>query len=133
MSTRSSTDHPTPSLMSSSEWGRRDSCAHSVQFYSDETFLLDEVSRFIGSALGAGAAGVVIATPAHRGGMAQRLEAHGLDLARAVTQGRYVALDAATMLATVLRDGWPDAARFADLLGALLARATAAASGARPQ
>jgi signal transduction histidine kinase len=133
MSARSSTGNPTASLVSPPERGGRDTCAHSVQFYSDETFLLDEVSRFIGSALGAGGAGLVIATQAHREGVAQQLEAHGLDLARAVTQGRYVALDAATMLATFMRDGWPDAARFADLFGGVLARATAAAAGERPQ
>jgi signal transduction histidine kinase len=91
------------------------------------------VSRFIGSALEAGGTGLVIATPAHREGVAGRLEAVGLDLARAVTQGRYVALDAATTLATFMRDGWPDAARFADLLGSILAHATAAAMGKCPR
>jgi signal transduction histidine kinase len=133
MSTHSSTGYPTASPVSPLERGGQDSCAHSVQFYSDETFLLDEVSRFIGSALGAGAAGVVVATPAHCEGVAQRLEAYGLDLARAVRQGRYVALDAATMLATFMRDGWPDTGRFADLLGGVLARAAAAATGERPR
>ena len=129
MSARSSTGYTSVSGVSPLERGGQDLCAHSVQFYSDETFLLDEVSRFIGSALGAGGAGLVIATQAHCEGVAQRLETHSLDLARAITQGRYVALDAATMLATLLRDGWPDAACFADLLGGVLARARAAAMG----
>src|SRR5207248_10769202 len=56
----------------------------------------------------------------------------GLDLARAVTQGRYVAWDAAETLSTLMQDGWPDGGRFADVLGGGLARATAAATGARP-
>jgi signal transduction histidine kinase len=133
MSARSSTGYTSAPAVSPLEQGGQDPCAHSVQFYSDETFLLDEVSRFIGSALGAGGAGLVIATQAHCEGVAQRLEAYSLDLARAITQGRYIALDAATTLATFMRDGWPDAARFADLLDGVLARATAAATGERPQ
>ena len=39
---------------------------HSVQFYFEDKFLLESLSRFIGSALGAGDAGVVIATEEHR-------------------------------------------------------------------
>ena len=44
-----------------------------MQFYSEDEVLLDEVSRFIGTALGAGDAAIVIATPPHREGLAQRL------------------------------------------------------------
>src|SRR4051812_19364972 len=117
MSTHSSPAYPAASLVPPVEWGGHASHAHSVHFYSDDTFLLDQVSHFIGSALGAGEAGLVIATQAHREGLARRLEADGLDLAHAGTQERHVALDAATMLATVMRDGGPDAARFTDLLG----------------
>src|SRR5947207_5114930 len=109
MSTHSSSGYPSASLVPPAEWDGHACRVHGVQFYSDDTFLLDEMSRFIGSALGAGDAGLVIATQAHREGLARRLEAQGLDLARASTQGRYVGLDAATMLATVMRDGWPDA------------------------
>src|SRR2546423_6971579 len=116
MSTHSSPGYPTASLVPPVEWGGHASHAHSVQFYSDDTFLLDETSRFIGSALGAGDAGLVIATQAHREGLARRLGAHGLDPAHARTQGRYVAMDAATTPATIMRDWWPGAAPFAELL-----------------
>ena len=46
---------------------------HVVQFYADDSFLLEGLSRFIGSALGAGDAGVVIATKAHRDELTLRL------------------------------------------------------------
>jgi hypothetical protein len=46
---------------------------HVVQFYTDHDALLDSLSRFIGSALVAGEAAVVLATEAHREGLAQRL------------------------------------------------------------
>lgn len=101
--------------------------AHTVQFYGEDSFLLDELSRFIGTALGAGDAAVVIATKAHREGLVQRLNAKGLDAARATEQGRYVALDAADTLAKLMRDGWPDADRFNQVLGGVLSQAAAAA------
>ena len=43
-----------------------DHTGHSVQFYVDDAFLLDGLSRFIGTALGAGDAAIVLATQAHR-------------------------------------------------------------------
>ena len=48
--------------------------SHTVQFYREDAFLLDEISRFIGTALGAGDAALVIATEDHREGLIQRLK-----------------------------------------------------------
>ncbi len=101
---------------------------HTVQFYSDATFLLAALSRFMGAAMGAGDAAIVIATPAHREELAQRLAARGLEVARAVEQGRYVALDAAETLAQFMVDGWPDEKRFVELIGGVITRAKAAAN-----
>jgi PAS domain S-box-containing protein len=101
--------------------------SHSVQFYDDDTFLLDALSRFIGSALGAGDAGVVIATEEHRRELADRLSARGLNLDRAIEDGRYIALDAAETLHRFMVNGEPDDARFTGLIGGLLARAESAA------
>src|SRR5579863_925127 len=82
-------------------WSDYDHSAHVVQFYGEDGFLLDELSRFIGTALGAGEAAVVIATREHREGLAARLNAWGLDTTRAIAQGRYIALDAAETLAKI--------------------------------
>ena len=49
----------------------------------------------------------MIATKAHRDGLAQRFQARGLDTTRAIEQGRYIALDAAETLAKFMVDGWP--------------------------
>ncbi len=100
---------------------------HSVQFYSDDTFLVDVLSRFMGAAVGAGDAAIVIATQAHRESLAERLSARGLDVARAVEQGRYVALDAEETLSQFMIDDWPDGKRFVELLGGVISRAKAAA------
>ncbi|MDP9363167.1 MAG: PAS domain-containing protein, partial [Chloroflexota bacterium] len=108
-------------------------CAHTVQFYDDDAFLLDELGRFVGSALGAGHGAVVVATEGHQAGLAERLRERGVDLALAAGQGRYVSLDAAETLPKLLVDGWPDAARFGDLIGGIVARAAAATRGSHPR
>jgi hypothetical protein len=107
-------------------WADHQNPAHVVQFYGDDGFLLDELSRFIGTALGAGEAALVIATKEHRDGLVRKLKMWGLDTNWAVAQGRYVALDAAETLSKFMRDGWPDAARFAEVVGGLIEKVRAA-------
>jgi excisionase family DNA binding protein len=94
---------------------------HFVQFYEQDDVLVEAVAGYIGSALRADAAGVVIATPAHRTALAARLEAGGLDLASA----RYVSLDARDTLARFMVGDMPDACRFADVIGEVLDKAAA--------
>jgi len=106
---------------------------HVVQFYADDAFLLDGLSRFIGTALAAGDGAIVIATKSHRDGLAQRFRARGLDSARALAQGRYIVLDAAETLSKIMLNGLPDAARFADILGSVVAQASAAAESVLPR
>ena len=50
-------------------WHDYEQPAHVVQFYAEDAFLLDKLSRFAGTALGAGDSAVVIATKAHRDGL----------------------------------------------------------------
>ena len=96
---------------------------HLAQFYGDDAFLVDAVTRFIGAGLGAGEAGVVIATRPHREAVEERLRARGVDVAIAREQGRYLTLDAAETLSQVLVDGWPDAELFETVVGDVIARA----------
>jgi PAS domain S-box-containing protein len=107
--------------------------SHSVQFYGDDSYLIEELSRFIGSALGAGDAAVVIANKAHRDGLAQRLQARGLDMTLAVQQGRFIMLDAAETLAKLLVNDWPDARRFAQVVGRVIEQAQTPAQGKQRQ
>lgn len=100
---------------------------HVVQFYSDDRFLLDEVSNFIGTALAAGSSAVVIATKGHEERLVQKLKSQGLEVANAIAEGRYVALDAAETLSKFTMNGLPDAACFSETIGAVIARAAAAA------
>jgi signal transduction histidine kinase len=99
---------------------------HTVQFYAQDASLLDELTRLIGAALGAGDAAVVIATKAHRDGLNQRLQALSFDIPRAVEQGRYVVLDAAETLERFMRGARPDADLFSEIMGVVLGKAAAA-------
>jgi DNA-binding NarL/FixJ family response regulator len=60
---------------------------HEVGFYSEDTRLLDDLTQFVGAALNAGNAAIVVATESHRDSLLPRLEAHGVDIAAAIGQG----------------------------------------------
>jgi PAS domain S-box-containing protein len=96
---------------------------HMVLVYDEEAHLLDAVSRFAGTALAASEAVVVIATPSHRDHIDARLRAQGVDVTTARAQEQYVLLDAAETLAQFIVDGCPDAPRFIDVVGGVIARA----------
>jgi PAS domain S-box-containing protein/excisionase family DNA binding protein len=89
---------------------------HIVQLYETDASLLDAVAGFIGAALRAGDAGIVVATQPHRDGLQERLRAQGLDMG----DGRYVALDATETLSRFMGYGMPDPARFADVIGGVV-------------
>lgn len=110
-------------------WEEPHAHGHSVQFYEDDTFLLDGLSRFIGAAVVAGDSAIVIATKAHRDGLTHRLTRRGLDLTPAIQQGRFISLDAAETLSKFMVKGWPDAERFSLLVGNIMVQLTAASQG----
>jgi hypothetical protein len=104
---------------------------HEVGFYSDDRRFLDDLTQFIGAALRAGDSAIVVATESHRNSLLPKLEAHGLDIAAAIEQGRYIALNAADALPTFMLNGMPDPVRFMKVLGDLVA--TAAKTGKEEQ
>jgi DNA-binding NarL/FixJ family response regulator len=102
---------------------------HEAGFYSDDRFVLDDITQFIGAALKAGSAAIVVATKSRRESLLPRLQAYGLDIGAAIEQGRYIALDAADALSTFMRRGMPNPGRFLKVLGNLTATAAEAAKG----
>ncbi len=102
---------------------------HVVQLYTDHAFLIEVMSRFIGGAIAAGDAAVVLATKAHRNQLEKQLLARGLKTARAASQGRYIFLDATEALPKVLVNGTVDAQRFTDLMSEALTKARRAVDG----
>lgn len=107
------------------DWSRVGEHAHLVQFYEDESVLIPLLSRFIGTALVAGDAAIMVSTEAVRRRVAAHLDGRGLDVSVARSQDRYFERDAATMLRQISRHGMPDAGRFGRLAGALVERAAA--------
>jgi PAS domain S-box-containing protein len=93
--------------------------------------LIDAVSAFIGDSLTAAGAGVVIATEEVRTKVGERLNMLGLNLAAAQEEGSYVALDAREMLAKFLKNGWPDAALFAESIGDVIQQVDHAVGSSR--
>jgi PAS domain S-box-containing protein len=97
--------------------------AHLVQLYSDDNVLLDVLCRFIGGAIAVGDAGIIIATQTHHEGLLARLQARGLDIAKAISQGRYLSVDAEDLLPRIMANGQVDESRFTEIVGDLLTRA----------
>ena len=114
-------------------WHDGDSTGHVVQFYSDDAFLLEALSKLVGTALVAGNASVVIATQSHLDDLADRLAGRALSVTKAAREGRYIALNAAETLAKFMRDGQPDGDLFQAVIGPVLTRAGAAAVSPEPR
>lgn len=106
---------------------------HEVGFYYDDQHLLDDATRFIGSALKEGSAAIANVTSLHRTSLFPRLQAYGVDIRAAVEQGRYIALDAASTLLSFMHNGMPDPTRFVELFGQLILSAAKAAKGTHPR
>ena len=102
---------------------------HVVQLYTDDGFLIDVLSRFIGGALAVGDAAVVLATAPHCAGLESRLTARGVNLTKAASQGRYIALDASETLPRFMVNGSVDEARFNAIIGGVLNQAKNAIEG----
>jgi PAS domain S-box-containing protein len=100
------------------------SSEHTVRFYEADDALTQELSRFIGSALGAGHLAIVIATKPHRDALSVRLQERGIDTHLAMQQGRFVSLDAGESLARFMVAGEPDPMLFRMVIGRLIEQAS---------
>ncbi|HEX7956513.1 MAG TPA: MEDS domain-containing protein, partial [Pyrinomonadaceae bacterium] len=105
------------------DWSVMGETEHFVQFYEADAFLLDSLGEYVGAALRAGEAAIVVATAAHREELEARLREKGLDIAAAAGRGQFVSLDAAQTLSKFMADCSPEPARFAEFVGDVIARA----------
>lgn len=111
----------------------KDAVQHAVGFYPDDGQLLDGATQFIGTALEAGNAAIIVATESHRDDLLPRLQARGLDVAKAIEQGRYIAMNATDVLSTFMVDDMLDPVRFIESFSSLISAAMKAAKGAHPR
>jgi DcmR-like sensory protein/histidine kinase-like protein len=100
--------------------------SHVVQFYRCDGELVPAAGEFLGGALAAGGAAIVVATPAHLQAFGERLAGAGVDLAAARAQGRFVTLEAQAALDQFAAGGRPDAEGFDRVVGQIVRRAAQA-------
>ena len=100
---------------------------HTVQFYRNDSFLLEQLSQFVGPAITAGNAILLIATKAHRDALYAYARKCGPDFALAVAKRRFLLLDAEETLAKFMVKGQPDPVLFHRVIGDRMAQLAAAA------
>jgi anti-sigma regulatory factor (Ser/Thr protein kinase) len=98
---------------------------HVVQFYESDEELIERTGRHLAGAIRSGAVAIVIASPAHARGFETWISAAGIDLAAAVAETRYVALDARTTLQRFRVNGKPDPRLFERVVGDVVRSAAA--------
>ncbi len=105
-------------------WGDIAPHSHLVQFYEDDGFLIDSLSRWFADGLSEGDTCVFVGTEAHRISLEKRLASRGIaaDLVR--SEGRYICLDADGTLSSFMVDEWPDEARFTRVIEGAIAKAS---------
>src|SRR6185437_12539626 len=105
-----------------------DGFQHSVLFYEDDSYLLDRLVEQVGHALDSGAA-VVAATARHLAMLDSRFRAAGIDLDQFAAERKYFPLEVEITLSKITILGKPDAARFVDFIGGVMAEASHAPDG----
>ena len=91
---------------------------HAVQFYDDDTFLVDTVAQFLEPGLIAGDCAIVVATGAHTARILHRLEPGTREAA--LRSGQLVLVDAEAMLSQFMVGEIPDEALFMEAIRRLV-------------
>jgi hypothetical protein len=76
---------------------------------------------------------ILLALDSRRDAIHQRLQALGVDVERAIQDGRYLTLDIADMLSQFMVDDWPDEALFQQAVAPIVADALNAATSLHPR
>jgi DNA-binding NarL/FixJ family response regulator len=100
---------------------------HALLFYSSDAVFVDALSRFIAGAFEGGNVVIVLVTKSHDERIRLSLRASGIDVEQAL-HSRYISVDIGDLLAQVMVDHWPDAARFQSAAEELVTAAAARAA-----
>ncbi len=106
-------------LFPSTDWNAVASNSHLVQFYENDPYLLDSLSRWFDEGLSMNGACIFIGTEAHQRGLEDRLARSGVDLPMLQRHGRYACLDADDAdetLSKFMVDDWPDEVLFKETI-----------------
>jgi signal transduction histidine kinase len=94
--------------------------SHIVQFYEDESALVDNVVHFVTAGLRENEPVVIIATEHHRVLFGSALSRAGVDLGRLAAAGEITMLDARATLAQFMEDDEPSSVKFEQVIGAVI-------------
>ena len=94
---------------------------HSVYFYEDDAFLIDNVTQFVKHGLERNETVIVVATEEHRIDLKARLIAENTIGLSSPSDARYLTLDAASTLSLFMLDDWPDERLFFKVIGQIIA------------
>ncbi|HET9105607.1 MAG TPA: PAS domain S-box protein [Steroidobacteraceae bacterium] len=107
-------------LAPATNWREAGDEEHFVQFYEEESALLESVTGFLQHGLDIGAGAVVIATAAHLEQLERELRSRKVDVTGATTRQQLVALEASATLASIMSHGAPQWSRFLEVVGAVI-------------
>lgn len=93
---------------------------HLVEFHDGDDQLVRAVANFIAPGLLTGDGAVVVATGEHQAGVQTALVAAGVDVDAAAREGRYLAVDALSLLAAIMVGGSLERTRFEQAIDALV-------------
>jgi PAS domain S-box-containing protein len=96
---------------------------HIAQLYCSDTVLIESLRIFTTHGLSRREAVFLVLTSPHRDLLLQRLATDGFDVAGLQDEGELLVQDAATLLASITRDGMPDETLFATNVGEVIERA----------
>lgn len=111
------------SQLENTSWEGLAPCDHLVHIYEDEGVFIDGLAAYVRSGFEKGEVVVVIATSSHASSLELNLRGSGIDCEAATHRGDYIVLDAAATLSRFMRDGWPDAALFQEVVREVIAPA----------
>jgi DNA-binding NarL/FixJ family response regulator len=106
---------------------------HEVHFYSDDTFPLNGLSRFVGASLMNGSVVVAIATEPHRDRFIEGLQGCGLDIRGAMNRGSFTMLDVAETTSGFMISGSVDPVRYLEGLADMAESALRASKSEHPR
>ncbi len=107
------------------DWRVMAASDHFVQFYESGVALVNSVTGFMGAGLDAGDYCIVIATSPHRQALEDELKKAGHDLSTAQESRQYVSIDAGETVASFMLNGSPEPGRFLEIVGRVVAEASA--------
>ena len=90
---------------------------HFVQFYEQDDFVVDSISRFVIEGLEQSESVIVVATDEHLNALNRCLSQRDVDVVAAITTGHYVPLSAEATLAEIRVDGRVSPDRVRDVIG----------------